>query len=145
MQISPINNINFNGKFKRTAELEKLLKISDQETLHRFNEVLERAGKVDDKMVFKISALSNFKFNKNAKTSTFHFHLLSYPESNEYKFVTRDSISFEHRHYLGKEELWKKQATVLRRFLPTLEKIYPKVNFESSTEEMCEKINSKLI
>ena len=75
MQISPINNINFNGKFKRTAELEKLLKISDQETLHRFNEVLERAGKVDDKMVFKISALSNFKFNKNAKTSTFHFHL----------------------------------------------------------------------
>ena len=67
MQISPVNNVNFNGKFKRTAELEKLLKISDQETLHRFNEVLERAGKIDDKMVFKISALSNFKFNKNAK------------------------------------------------------------------------------
>lgn len=145
MQISPVNNVNFNGKFKRTAELEKLLKISDQETLHRFNEVLERASKIDDKMVFKISALSNFKFNKNAKTSTYHFHLLSHPESNEYKFVTRDSISFEHRHYLGNEELWKKQATVLKRFLPTLEKIYPKVDFESSTEEMYEKINSKLI
>ena len=145
MQISPVYNVNFNGKFKRTAELEKLLKISDQETLHRFNEVLERASKIDDKMVFKISALSNFKFNKNAKTSTFHFHLLSHPESNEYNFVKRDSISFEHRHYLGNEELWKKQATVLKRFLPTLEKIYPKVDFESSTEEMCEKINSKLI
>ena len=145
MQISPINNINFNGKFKRTADLEKLLKISDQETLHRFNEVLERAGKVDDKMVFKISALSNFKFNKNAKTSTFHFHLLSHPESNEYKFVTRDSISFEHRHYLGNEELWKKQATVLRRFLPTLEKIYPKVDFKDSSTELIEKINQKLV
>lgn len=145
MQISPVNNVNFNGKFKRTAEIEKLLKISDQETLHRFNEVLERASKIDDKMIFKISALSNFKFNKNAKTSTYHFHLLSHPESNEYKFVTRDSISFEHRHYLGKEELWKKQATVLRRFLPTLENIYPKVEFENSSSELIEKINNKLI
>ena len=145
MQISPVNNVNFNGKFKRTAELEKLLKISDQETLHRFNEVLERASKIDDKMVFKISALSNFKFNKNAKTSTYHFHLLSHPESNEYKFVTRDSISFEHRHYLGNEELWKKQATILRSFLPTLENIYPKVEFENSSSELIEKINSKLI
>ena len=54
MYISPVNNINFSGSFKKTPELEQLLKHSDKKTLFRFNEVLKRASIVKDKKVFKI-------------------------------------------------------------------------------------------
>ena len=57
MQIAPINNTNFNARFKRTKELNTLLRSSDLNTLDRFNKVLDRASKVNDGKIFKISAL----------------------------------------------------------------------------------------
>ena len=145
MQISPINNTSFNGRFKKTTELEKLLKYSDKNTLYRFNEVLERAKKVDDKRIFKISSLSNFELNSYGKTSIFHFHLLSHPENNEYLTEIEAMKSFQYNHNLSKKVLWGNYANILKSFLPTLENLYPKVEFENSSAELIEKINNKLI
>ena len=49
MQITPVNSTNFNGQFKKNIVLQSLLGVSSNSTLGRFNEVLERATKVDDK------------------------------------------------------------------------------------------------
>ena len=48
MHISPINNVNFNGKIKNTPVLEKLIHSSSNDTLAKFSEVVERAAKVND-------------------------------------------------------------------------------------------------
>ena len=42
MNITPISNVNFNGKFRNTPVLEKLMHASSDNTLSRFNEVVER-------------------------------------------------------------------------------------------------------
>ena len=145
MQIAPINNTNFNGRFKKTPELEKLLKYADHNSLGRFNEVLGRAEKINDKKIYKITSLSDFEQNSWGKTSVFHFHLLSYPENYELSTAMENMWSFEHYHWSGKEKLLENFAQVLKSFISTLEKIYPKTDFESSTKELIESINQKLI
>ena len=145
MYISPVNNINFNGSFKKTRELERLLQYSDKNTLFRFNEVLERAGKVNDKKIFKISALAESRLESWGKITSFHFHLLSFPEHNEYHTIMEDMKSFEHNHSSDKENLLDKYSSVLKSFVPTLEKMYPKTDFKESNDELIQKINDKLV
>ena len=145
MQVSPINNTNINGHFLKTTELEKLLKCSDKNTLYRFNDVLEQASKVNDGKIFKISASVDSRLESWGKKSSFHFHLLSYPEDDEYNTMIEDKKSFEHNHFSDSKVLWDKYATVLKNFLATLEKIYPKTEFNESYKELIEKINNKLI
>lgn len=149
MKVSQINNINFQGQFKRNADLERLIKCSDHETLNRFNEVLERAKKVDDKKVFEISTFINTDFSSWGKFSNYHFNLLSHPENDEKRTRIEDIKSFEHMHHSDKHKnqilLVEKFGKVLKSFLPTLEKEYPKVYFDKSVEELRENIYNKLI
>lgn len=145
MQISPINNVSFSAKFQRTAELNRLLQSSDMNTLYRFNEVLERASKVNDKKIFKIKSLSNSELNSWGKTSVFHFHLISHPENNEFLTSMEDMKSFQYDHNSSKKVLWENFAKVLKSFLPTLENLYPKRDFDISCGDLLGKINDKLI
>ena len=149
MKVSQINNINFQGQFKRNADLERLIKCSDHETLNRFNEVLERAKKVDDKKIFKISTFVSTDFSGWGKFSNYHFNLLSHPENNEKHTQVANTKSFNHMHLSDKEKnqilLLEKFSNVLKSFLPTLEKEYPKVYFDKSVEELRENIYNKLI
>lgn len=145
MYISPINNVNFNGRFKKTVELDKLLKSSDNNTLHRFNEVLDRASKINDGKIFKISALAESRLESWGKITNFHFHLLSFPEHNEYNTIMEDMKSFEYNHSSGKENLIDKYSSVLKSFVPTLEKMYLKTDFKETREEMIKEIDKKLI
>ena len=145
MKVSSINNTNFNGRFKRTPQLESLLKCSDQNTLFRFNEVLERASKVNDRKVFKITEFSDATYNSWGKFSTYHFHLISHPEDNEHRTIIEDLKSFDYNHNMGKHVLLEKFSYVLKSFLPTLERIYPMVDYKDSKPELLEKINKQLI
>ena len=45
MQISPINNVNFNGKFLKTPELKELLTVTDKETLTNFNKIIKQKSR----------------------------------------------------------------------------------------------------
>ena len=149
MQILPINNTNFQGQFKKTPDLERLIKFSDYETLNRFNKVLERAKKVNDKKIFEISAYVNTDFSSWGKFSNYHFNLLSHFEGNEKQSQVEDIKSFEHMHNSDKHKnqilLVEKFGKILKSFLPTLEKEYPKVIFDKSLEELKENIYDKLI
>ncbi len=149
MQVLPINSTNFQGQFKRTTDLERLIKFSDYETLNRFNKVLERAKKVDDKKVFEISTFINTDFSSWGKFSNYHFNLLSHPENDEKRTRIEDIKSFEHIHHSDKHKnqilLVEKFGKVLKSFLPTLEEKYPQVVLDKSIEELRENIYNKLI
>ena len=145
MQIAPINNTNFNARFKRTKELNTLLRSSDLNTLDRFNKVLDRASKVNDGKIFKISALINSRLENWGKISFFHFHLLSYPEHNEYNTIMENMRSFEYNHASDKGKLFDNYSDTLKSFVTTLEKEYPQTKFSKTHNELIEKINSKLI
>ena len=56
-----------------------------------------------------------------------------------------DMKSFEYNHSSGKENLLDKYSSVLKSFIPTLEKMYPKTNFKETSDEMIKKIDKKLI
>ena len=142
MQISPINNANFNGKFKKTPTLENLLAVSDKETLGRFNEVVDRMTKVNDGLIYRITHSSE----KSPITSTIHvrFSLNKVVTQNNFDFCERVFSRFINS-YDNVCEQYEKCADVLKQFLPILEKEYPKTNFEKSNRELLEEINKKLI
>ena len=145
MQIAPVNNVNFNARFKRTKELNTLLRSSDHETLSRFNKVLKRANKVNDGKVFKISALTESRLESYGKITRFHFHLLSYPEHNEYNTIMENMKSIEHNHSSDKGILFDYYANTMRNFVSTLEKEYPQTNFSNTRDELLKKIDEQLI
>ena len=145
MQVSPINSTSFSGKFLKTTELEILLKHSDKNTLFKFNEILERARNVDDKKIFKISSIIETKLKNWEKLSTYHFHLISHPENNKYRITVEDTKSFQYKGDTNKVLLWNNYESVLKSFIPLLEKIYPKTDFKESHDELIQKINKNLI
>ena len=67
MHISPINNVNFNGKFKNTPVLEKLIHSSSNDTLAKFSEVVERAAKVNDNYIYEFSKINHVDIAGNDK------------------------------------------------------------------------------
>ena len=145
MQIAPVNNINFNGRFKRTKGLDTLLRSSDQETLHRFNDVLKRASKVNDGKIFKISALTESRLESYGKITKFHMHLLSHSEHNEYNTMTENMNSFEYNHAFDKSILFNYYANTMKNFVSTLEKEYPQTKFSNTRDELIKKIDKQLI
>ena len=145
MQIVPISNINFSASFKRTKELDTLLKSSDHETLYKFNKVLKRANKVNDGKVFKISGLINTKLESWGKISTFYFHLLSHPENNEYRTTMENVNAFEYNHNSAKRVLIDYYSNTMKNFVSTLEKEYPQTNFDNTRNELIKEIEEQLI
>ena len=142
MQITPVNNTNFNGQFKKNPVLRSLLSVSSKTTLGRFNEVLERAAKVDDGFIYQISC-SKIK-SPISYTKTFTFLLNK--EDTKYKYETIEKKAERSVNYCDdRTSILERFSGVLSDFLPYLEKEYPKFDFDETHSELIEKINSKLI
>lgn len=136
MYISPVNNINFNGKFKNTPVLEKLIHSSSNDTLARFSEVVERAAKVNDNCIYDFSKTRFIDFVKHTATTSFEL-------CKQQKGAPKRTLE----HAIAREE--NKQGSlsldgILTEFLPILEKKYPKENLESRVN-IIEKITKNLI
>ena len=149
MQIFPVNqNYNtpvFKGKFKSNPTLEILMGCSEKNVLGRFNDVLERASKVDDKMVYKITKQVKSEHTSKGKVLDCLFFLHKFSEGNEANKILEDAITFNYTMDFGSENLLKKHAEVLEKFLPKLENLYPKTDFKGSKSDIIFDIKKKLI
>lgn len=142
MHIVPINNTNFKGQFKNNPALKRLLAVSDKETLGRFNDVLERAARVDDKYLYKISCIRT----RSVISPTEFLNFVLYREDTLQKFTSSERMVERYvNFYDTPQKKLEKCSGVLKQFLPFLEKEYPKTNYESSSQELLEQINKKLV
>lgn len=133
MNVSPINNTNFKGRFQKTPELEKIMKIADRNSLGMFNEVIERASKVNDGLIFKIQ-----EFPSTCARKTFCLY-----KENTFKNISTmiTGITTKINDSIGNGA---KESELLGRFLPILEKIYPK-QFKIPRENLIADIEKNLI
>lgn len=145
MLIAPINNTNFNAKFKKTKALNSLLECADHSTLDRFNKVLTRAGKIDDKKIFKVSATTESRLGRYGKQTDYDFKLLSHPEHDKNSIAIENNGAFRYYHFSDKIALWDNCLTVFKNFVSTLEKEYPQKESNMSRNKLIQKISEKLI
>lgn len=145
MQISPINNLNFNARFIKNNALEELVYSADKNTLGRFNEIITRASKVNDKEFFKISSLNEMTHEGKEDFINYHYHLYRFPENNEYAKQMLDRVSFRVKRESDIiETVTQKRAEVLEAFLPMLEVLYPKKDYIETRKELLENIDKLL-
>ena len=99
MQVSSINNTNFNGRFKNSALLQKSIKHTTTEELHTFNKLLDKARNVaDDRIFFVEEKLEKF-FDKNSNKDIFIVSGELFCDKNgniEKLCETRGGITFPH-------------------------------------------------
>ena len=133
MQVSQINNTNFQGRFQKTPALERIMKDADRNSLGKFNDVIKRAMDVNDGLLYKIE-----EFPSNCQRKTYVLH----------KFDTVKDISSIITGVMTKINdslgAGAKEAEVLEKFLPTLELLYPK-KFKAPKEGIISEINKNLV
>ena len=141
MHISPINNINFNGQFQKSKVLVDLLTVSDKETLGRFNEVLERAAKVNDRCTYRI-AYEEIN-NPLSYTEILKFFLNKEDLRNKFECCEQIAVRFVDSYVKPQQKL-ENCSSVLKEFLPKLEKQYPKRDYDEPNSTLIQKIINKL-
>lgn len=67
------NQINFNGKFRKTYALSKAIEKADVYDLKKFNELLERMSKVDDRRLFEMHSIVENNYGRQ-------FHMVDLKE-----------------------------------------------------------------
>lgn len=141
MQVSSINNVTFNGKFIKTPELEKLLTVSDNESLKTFNKVIDRMSQVNDGHLYKI--ICHKSRNPLSYTEFLRFYLNkenTLSESITCLHTADKLVSFCE----SEQEQFERCSNILKQFLPKLEKEYPKIEYNESKTELVQKILDKL-
>ena len=133
MNVSPINNTNFKGHFQRTPALEKILKNADRNSLGRFNDVIQRASKVNDGYLFRF-----YEFTPYNSNTTYNLHRKNTRESWD---TIIKSVSTKINNSFGNGV---NEAEILEKFLPTLEDIYPK-KYITPKENLIEEITKNLV
>ena len=143
MYISPINNINFNGKFKNTPVLEKLIHSSSNDTLAKFSEVVERAAKVNDNYIYEFSKINHVDIAGNDKVFFNLNKIIGNKGERVLEFSVNRLRSTNYKGLIGHRiEENKLLPEILQEFIPVLEKKYPKENLEPR-ENIIEKITKK--
>ncbi len=145
MYISPINNANFNGKFKNTPVLEKLIHSSSNDTLARFSEVVERAAKVNDNYIYEFSKINHVDIAGNDKVFFNLNKIIGNKGERVLEFSVNRLRSTNYKGLIGHRiEENKLLPEILQEFIPVLEKRYPKKDLEPR-ENIIEKITKNLI
>ena len=145
MYISPVNNINFNGKFKNTPVLEKLIHSSSNDTLARFSEVVERAAKVNDNYIYEFSKINHVDIAGNDKVFFNLNKIIGNKGERVLEFSVNRLRSTNYKGLIGHRiEENKLLPEILQEFIPVLEKRYPKKDLEPR-ENIIEKITKNLI
>ena len=145
MHISPINNVNFNGKFKNTPVLEKLIHSSSNDTLAKFSEVVERAAKVNDNYIYEFSKINHVDIAGNDKVFFNLNKIIGNKGERVLEFSVNRLRSTNYKGLIGHRiEENKLLPEILQEFIPVLEKRYPKKDLEPR-ENIIEKITKNLI
>lgn len=145
MYISPINNVNFNGKFKNTPVLEKLMHTSSTETLSKFSEVVERAAKVNDNYIYEFSKDNYIDIAGNDRVLFNLNRIFGNMGERVLEFSVNRLKSTNYKGLIGHRiEENKLLPEILQEFIPVLEKRYPKKDLEPR-ENIIEKITKNLI
>ena len=134
MHVSPINkNINFDGKFKRTPVLEKIIKNADNTSLYKFNEIINRASKINDGFVFEFR-----EFPSKCARKTYSLH-----RENIFKNYSSiiAGVMTKINNSVGSGVF---ESEVLAKFLPILEGFYPST-YNGPRKEILENIEKNLI
>lgn len=133
MNVSPINNTNFQGRFKKTSALERIMKDADKNSLGKFNDVIKRAIDVNDGLLYKIE-----EFPSDCQRKTYVLR----------KFDTVKDISSIIIGVMTKINdtvgAGAKSSEILEKFLPTLELLYPK-KYEAPKDDLIAEIDNLLV
>ena len=127
MKINPINNNQpqFQGHFQKSPALESIVKYADKNSLGRFNDIVKRAAKCNDGNILSFSIQKSLELNSNA---TYNLHIKNTREN----WIVTKSVS-------------TLSCCALARFIPILEKYYPKIYNETTKEELISEIYKKLV
>lgn len=143
MKVSAISNTNFSGKFKKTPALDKLMAYSDKYTLERFNDIIDRAAKVNDNIVYNIDEKSFAKRVWLSVETHSIYNLIEKNANSNYSYpiasAEANTVRYDYPNVYKCNEL----KSVLSKLLPALEKKYPKE--PEFNKEIIEKIDEKLI
>lgn len=131
MQITPINNTSFNGRFKNTPSLNYMLSYADKETLTRFNAVVKRAKNVNDKKVFS--------FKHHIYNDIEKFSLYSQKDNVT---VLEKELAQKYEEDLFVFDKYEKYSKVLKPFISLLESKYSK---EQTRSQIIEDIMKDLV
>ena len=124
MNITPISNLKFNGRFKNTPSLNYMLGYADKETLTRFNAIVKRAKNVDDKKVFS--------FKHHIYNDIEKFSLYSQKDNVT---VLEKEIAQKYDENLFVFDKYEKYSKVLKPFISLLESKYSKEQTRSQIIE----------
>lgn len=129
MNVSPINNTNFKGRFQKTPALKKIMKDADRDSLGKFNDIIKKASNVNDGLVFKF-----IEFPSSCNRKTYYLH-----KTDTFKDVSSIVTGVAPRidDAIG-------SGSILDRFLPILEKLYPQ-KYMAPKENLIEEITKNLI
>lgn len=142
MQITPVNNTNFNGKFIKTKELKELLTVTDKETLESFNKIISRMAKVNDGQLYKIVCHKT----RNPLSYSEYFRFYMNREDTVNKTISSEHFADAHVSTCETpQEQLEKCSDMLKQFLPKLENKYPKSLEEDSKPELIQQILNKLV
>lgn len=142
MHVSPINNYHtsFNGRFKNTPELEKMLKVASTETLNRFNGILERAAKIDDHFVYEFK-LSKINELEKGKSAIFELRKNCSDFLNNFEIVEKTVNKIFKSYNKNNNDNF---SNVLNEFIPVLEKFYP-IKKAENRNNLIKNINKNLM
>ena len=137
MHISPINNLNFNGRLRNTQALKKLIKISDKKSLERFDNALSNAEFVNDGIYYMFQEVTDPNVINGYVNTTFTLY------KSEKTPLFDEVIKTVNTYLKESEPLESKKCSILDSFSRVLEKIYPKIN-RTTEEQYIRSIESKL-
>ena len=129
MHISQISSKSFQGKFQKTPSLKKIMKDAGRDSLGKFNDIIKKASNVNDGLVFKF-----IEFPSSCNRKIYYLH-----KTDTFKDVSSIVTGVAPRidDAIG-------SGSILDRFLPILEKLYPQ-KYMASKENLIEEITKNLI
>lgn len=149
MRVSQVNNQIFEGKFKNSGEIKEILQYADKNSLIKFNEIIDRAAKHKDNLVFSFDKSHNFIGNIDLRIE-YAYNLIKENIENAKKENIYKVIFTENFLYTP-ESRKNTKAKILGCYFPILEKIYPTQNSTKVTtttenkEQIIQSILDKLI
>ena len=121
LQINPISNfnnqINFNGKFKKSYALSKAIEKADKYDLEKFDEFLKRMSKTDDRRLFEMHSIIENNYGRQ-------FHMVNLKEYKmRYNSNTVENMKINRLSDKDYEDI--AYRGVLAKLNNILEGIYP--------------------
>ena len=125
MQISPVNNTNFNGTIKPSPLLNEIRSYASKDSIARFDAMSEKIAKIDDGFIFDFSKRVKYNMNKNEVAQIFRYDIYRTNRDNtESKKVY--TIEENINTYSTPESIKERKAIILDVITDFFENIFYK-------------------